>query len=301
MRIAPPLLGLFLVLAAACGGSSDYEIVGDQAYASQEFSKALVEYQKALSLDDDNARLLRKSAWTALHTGELAQAADYFIRLADNDDEALEISADGLERVARAAVGDGNQAALVTALEGLQQISFGRAHGEFASELLSLVDDPTSSEVLGILPYAAAAAPDARTQDSIMYDYGLAFLRLERCGDAAKVLEGVARRGRYSDREADARTTSALCNLELGRAELRRGNQRAAADLFDRAADIGGAGSAGRTASLELGNVRYSLGEWEGAREAFLRVIETARTSDDDLAEAAREGLEKLRRGGMSS
>jgi hypothetical protein len=71
----------WLVLAVACGGVRDHERKGDEAYGAGRYAEALAEYRRAMG-GRSEARVLAKVGAAALHTGDLKQAADAYLRLA---------------------------------------------------------------------------------------------------------------------------------------------------------------------------------------------------------------------------
>lgn len=260
-----------LLLAAACFGA-DHEERGDRAYTDDEFTVALTEYRLALRQAAPDAELRAKAAMAALHAGDLSAAAEEYGAMAEENDSRVAEAADGLERVARTALNDGDRAALEAALVGFQRVAEGRAIGSFARELAGgLGDAPRSQEALQVLLYAAAAAPDAGQQDSLMFVYGSVLRRLGRCEAAADVFESLARRQRQPALVDQAQVAGASCALRVGQSEMSRGAPQAAEEWFQRAARIGGDNLYGREGYLRLGDVRLTLGEYDAALAAYER------------------------------
>jgi hypothetical protein len=65
-------LAILLLVVAACGGASDHERLGDQAYGQEDWSTALSQYRL---VSGDHAGVSAKTGAAALHAGELRQAA----------------------------------------------------------------------------------------------------------------------------------------------------------------------------------------------------------------------------------
>ena len=170
-----------LAVAACSGAAANHETLGDRAYLNRQFGDALVEYRLAVKARPGTARLHAKAGAAALHVGDLMTAAAEYVGLAGTASLRRGEAADGLERVARAAMASDDRPALSAALAGLRQISAGRALGSFAGQLARGLADPSNaSEAIVVLPYAAAAAPDARSQDSLLLQYGRALARSGR-------------------------------------------------------------------------------------------------------------------------
>jgi tetratricopeptide (TPR) repeat protein len=285
-----------LSLAGCVGAAADHERIADQAYADGRHADALVEYRLALATEGGSARLRTKAGAAALYAGDLEVAAAQYVALGRGGGEAQAgHAADGLVRVANAAVEGGNQVALAAAIEGLQTIAPGRAV-TFAGEVAAALGDVAQTpEALNILLYAAAVAPDAQAQDSLMLTYGTLLQRLGRCGDAAVVLEGLVRRQRDAEVARRARGGLVRCALRLGNAALDRGQPAAAERWFQLAATRGTGGSDARTAYLGLGDVRFALGDVMGAIEAYEQAREGLRPGDA-MYERVAERLNRLAR-----
>lgn len=286
------------VLVLGCGGAvADHETLGDRAYAERRFGDAMVEYRLALAQRAPSARLRAKAGAAALHVGDLTGAAQEYRALAGEAGEGrLAESADGLVRVAETAITAGDERALAVALAGLQEIAPGRALGGFAHQLVRKVGRvPGSTEGLSLLIYAAAGAPDARILDSLMFGYARLLGRLGRCADAVPLLESLVRREREPVIVAEAEERVALCALSLGHEALDRGTPTEAEQWFQLAATGGGNTPAARLAYLGLGDVKFALGDYAAAAEAYFRAMEGAALSDS-IAAMAVEKLNALAR-----
>jgi tetratricopeptide (TPR) repeat protein len=291
---------LGVALLAACGSSAaDHETLGDRAYAARQFGDALVEYRLALRQGSVDPTLRAKAAMAALKAGDLEAAVEEYRKLAEEGGaERLTEVADGLERVARAAVERDDRDALKKALLGLREIAGGRALGTLAVHLArSTATDPASGEALDILPYAAASAPDARQQDSLMYWYGFGLARRGRCADAMLVLESVVRRRREPAVVAPAERELARCALNLGQRALDEGQPQQAEEWFRRAAGYGGSDPLTRAAYIGLGDVLFARGDYAGAAGAYQQAMVGA-DPGDSLAAIAAEKLNLLANAG---
>ncbi len=256
---------------ACVGSAADHESVGDEAYAEARFADALVEYRLAISGGGDNPALRAKAGAAGLRAGDLIAAAEEFRAYgASGGEERASEAADGLVRVANAAIQQGDRAGLAAALEALQETAPGRVLGSFAPEAVAVLGDlPRGQEALTILLYAAAGAPDARIQDSLMYAYGSVLRRMGRCEDAVKVYESLVRRERDLRVADAARNDLVSCALRMGRSALDNGMPTSAETWFRLAATQGGNSNDARMAYLGLGDVRFALGDVLGAIEAY--------------------------------
>ncbi len=290
-----------MVLSLSCGGAAtEHETLGDRAYSALQFADALAEYRLALVQNSENPTLLAKVGASALRSGSLVDAAQAYIALSEvgNSDHRTE-AADGLDRVARAALEVGDTEALTSALNGLQKAAPGRALGAFAPQLAREIGDgPPSEEVMSVLTYAAAAAPDARLLDSLMYTYAAVLRQLGRCEESIPVFESLLRRRREPAVVDAARMGLGYCgNLVAGQyhGELQ---QPLSAEEWYRRTIRGTEGTVyGRRAYLGLGDVLFARGDYAGAADAYESVLFGAQPGDS-LAVIAYQRLNTLGQAG---
>lgn len=289
---------LTVLLAGCIGAAADHDVLGDRAYAAGRFHDALAEYRLALlQLPEPTPDLRAKAGAAAINAGDLAAAVEEYEALArEGGEERLSEAAAGLARVVRAAGERDDREALTAALAALQRVAPGRALVPFARQLVRLLGDgPQSAEALSVLTLAAAGAPDARAQDSLMYAYAVALRRLGRCEQAVPALESLVRREREPAVVPDAQRELVRCALGLGQRALEQGRPQAAENWFLRAVR-GGAGAFGeRAAYVGLGDVRLAQGDYLGAAQAFERALDGA-APGDSVAQIARERLNQLGR-----
>jgi tetratricopeptide (TPR) repeat protein len=283
-----------MLAAAACGRmGADHETLGDRAYVSGAYAEALTEYRLALLQGEGSAARLRgKAAAAARHAGDLTGAAQEYALLVRADGQRLEEAADGLELVARDAIAAGDRPALRTATGLLRELQTGRSVGQYATALVTAGDPATGRAAVGLLPIAAANAPDARQQDSLMYLYAQALAGGGRCAQAVPVFEALTRRGRLPG-VGEASRGAALCALREGRAHLGATRYDAAEDWFRRAITLGEGTPVGRAGYLGLGDVLRSRGDLMGAVIAWERVLADA-APGDSLAEGARARINAI-------
>jgi hypothetical protein len=290
---------LFVLSTGACGSSAaDHESLGDRAYLSGDFETSLGEYRLALRQHAPNGRLRAKAAAAALHDYDLRAATEEYLALAEDDADRADEAADGLERVARAALSADDGNGLILAVTGLRELAANRALGGFAGELVAALGDaPQPADALAVLPYAAAGAPDARAQDSLMYRYALALARAGQCVPAVNVFESLVRRRRAPEVIPGAEQAAGSCALRLGRRALDRNEPSTAEVWFLRAVTNAGNRPIGRAAYVGLGDVMFARGDFFGAVEAYQRAMLGAGRGDS-IAAVARERLNLIANAG---
>lgn len=289
------LAAALVVATLACTRSAaDHEELGDRAYAAGAYRDALAEYQLGLKANPGSAALHAKTAAAALHTEHYALAAAEYRALAEEDRSRAEEAADGLERVVRAALTVNDRTAVALALAGLRQIAPGRPLGRYARLVaLEAAERGDTADALALLPTAVAAAPDARTADSLLFLYGMTAVRVRDCRTAVAVFEGVIRRQREPAVTDGAREGLGLCALVEGQRALEQGKPADAEGWFRRATAPGSPLDVARAAYLGLGDVRLARGDIVGALESYQQAM-AGGMPGDTLMQRAQEKINAL-------
>jgi tetratricopeptide (TPR) repeat protein len=272
--VSPRLL-IALALVAACARSAaNHEELGDRAYAAAGYPDALAEYQLGLKASPGTASLHAKAAAAAFHTGNYMLAATEYRALAQADRSRADEAAQGLERVARQALAGGDRVAVTTALQGIHEVAPNRPLGRYARLVaLDAADNGDTAAAMSLLPVAVASATDGPTEDSLLYAYGRAAVRVRQCAIAVPVFEGVIRRQRQPAVLDGAREGLGLCALLQGQQALEKGQPGVAGDWFRRASAPGAAPEVVRAAYLGLGDVLLAQGDMGGALNSYQQAL----------------------------
>lgn len=292
MRRAAALL--LAVLISCTRSAADHEELGDRAYAAGSFVDALAEYQLGRRSNPGSATLLAKLAAAASHAEDYELAAESYRSLARRDRSRIEEAADGLERVARAALQANDRTALASALTGLRDIAPRRPLGRYVVlAALDAADRGDTAEARALLPAAVASAVDVSRADSLLFVYGMTLVRMRDCGTAVRVFEGVIRRQRAAVVVESAREGLGLCALVEGQVALERGRPADAEGWFRRATAPGASPDVVRAAFLGLGDVRLAQGDVAGAMESYQQAL-AGGTPGDTISQRAQEKLNAL-------
>jgi predicted negative regulator of RcsB-dependent stress response len=237
---------------------------------------------------------LAKLGASAIHAEDYELAADAYRTLAKRDRSRADEAADGLDRVARAALASNDRTALASALTGLREVAPRRPLGRYVVlAALDAVDRGDTAEAAALLPVAAAAAVDAARSDSLLFVYGMTLVRVKDCSTAVRVFEGVIRRKRAPAVVEPAREGLGLCALVEGQMALQKGRPGDAEDWFRRATAPGASTDVVRAAFLGLGDVRLAQGDIAGAMESYQQAL-AGGTPGDTISQRAQEKLNAL-------
>ena len=290
-RLLPALL---VVLLSCTRSAANHEELGDRAYAAGQYADALAEYQLGRRASPGSGALLAKVGAAALHAEDYGLAAEAYRTLARRDRSRAEEAADGLDRVARAALGANDRTALASALTGMREIAPRRPLGRYVVlAALDAVDRGDTAEAAALLPVAAASASDVSRADSLLFVYGRALVRVRDCSTAVRVFEGVIRRQRAASVVEQAREGLGLCALVEGQKALEQGHPDDAEGWFRRATAPGASTDVTRAAFLGLGDVRLAQGDLPGALESYQQAL-LGGTPGDTISQRAQEKLNAL-------
>lgn len=285
---------LVLVSTACTRSASNHEELGDRAYAAGSYADALAEYQLGHRANAGSGALLAKLAAAAMHAEDYELAAESYRSLARRDRSRVEEAADGLDRVARAALAANDRTALTSALTGLREVAPRRPLGRYVVlAALDAVDRGDTAGAAALLPVAAATAADAARADSLLFVYGRTLVRVRDCSTAVRVFEGVIRRQRATAVVESAREGLGLCALVEGQRALDQGHPADAEAWFRRATAPGASPDVERAAFLGLGDVRLAQGDLAGAMESYQQAL-AGGTPGDTISQRAQEKLNAL-------
>jgi len=283
-----------LVSIACTRSAANHEELGDRAYAASSYADALAEYQLARRANPSSATLLAKVGAAAMHAEDYELAAEAYRGVARRDRSRAEEAADGLDRVARAALAANDRRALASALTGLREVAPRRPLGRYVVlAALDAVDRGDTAEAAALLPVAAASAADAARADSLLFVYGRTLVRVRDCSTAVRVFEGVIRRQRAAVVVEAAREGLGLCALVEGETALAQGRPADAEGWFRRATAPGASPDVVRAAFLGLGDVRMAQGDLAGAMESYQQAL-VGGTPGDTISQRAQEKLNAL-------
>lgn len=287
-RVVPILL--LATLAGCFGVGADHERLGDEALAKGDAGTAVAEYQAALGARG-SAQLYAKLGVAALRAGNRVEAAEAYRNLVADDPSRLDEAVTGLEITAEAAEHANDPAGLGAAVATLRDVAPDRLAARHALALVR-TGSLAATELVAILPFALAAAPDAGVMDSLLAVYGNALRETSACPEAVSAFESLKRRTRDRRLLDRAKDGMAACGLQLGLEALTARDQFAAERWFATTLSVDSTGPAGRRALLEMGDLRRAQGDFLGAALAYQSVVNAA--ANDSLGRAAREKLDVI-------
>src|SRR3989441_345532 len=287
------LLGVALGLACQ-PSAADHEELGDRAYAAGAYRDALAEYELGRKAHPGSGDRSAKAGAAGVPVGDCAPAVDAYMLLGERDGSRAGEAADGLERVARAALAANDRGDAAKGLAGLRAVAPTRPLGRYTRlAALDAADRGDTASAIVLLPGAIAAAGDARMADSLLFVYGMAAVRARDCATAVPAFEGVIRRQREPAVADRAREGLGLCSLVEGQQLLEKGKSSEAEDWFRRATAPGSPADVVRGAFLGLGDVKLAQGDVAAALESYQQAL-AGGTPGDTITQRAHEKINAL-------
>ena len=229
--LLPTVLLLPIVLVViACSEPPDLERDGDRAYAARDFAAAYTAYAAAAG-PDASPDLLAKLGAAALREGDSPGAVDAFRRLVAGDGSRSIEAGEGLVAAAELASTQRNAEALDAAVAALRAVDSARPVGRWVVGLArsGMLND---REMAALAPEGIAAAPDARSGDTLLVAWAAALVREADCEAAGSLYRAAARRVGAPELAADARRGAAACALAAARQALGAGDTAGALDAL---------------------------------------------------------------------
>lgn len=287
---SPAILCLLLATAGCLGVGADHERLGDEALARGDASSALAEYRAAAG-NRGSAQLFAKIGNAARRAGKLRDAAQAYRDLVADDPSRLDEAATGLGLVAEAAEHANDAAGLSAAVDALRDVAPERLSARYALALVRL-GTLDAQELVGVLPFALAAAPDGGVTDSLLLLYGDALRETNACEEASHAYEAAGRRSRDPKLDQVSRSGIATCGLTLGTQALGANDPFTAERWLTAAARADSTGTAGRRAWVGLGDLRKREGDLLGAAMAYQAVLNVS--AADSVGRVAKTRLDSI-------
>ncbi len=268
------LLCAALLGVGACGPTGGPEATADRSYAEGRYQQALAGYAPLVEAQP-SPRLWAKVGATALHLGQLREAAAAYLALAQSGPERSDEAIDGLEQVIVSAERRRDNVALEEAVGALRSISPSYPLGRHALNLVELADGPVAPSDFAA---ALAAATEARIVDSLLVRQAAALAADGECAGAVPLFQAVGRRaGRSGSAVAEAGLVD--CFFRLGTALLPSAPD-SAESWFRNAAGLDPTTPLGRAAMIGLGDARARQGDLVGAALAYQTVLSSGDRTD---------------------
>ncbi|HUF50818.1 MAG TPA: tetratricopeptide repeat protein [Longimicrobiales bacterium] len=285
------------LLAAGCRGGEDALARGDSLWADSSYEEALAEYRLSHDERPGDDRVLARMAHAYAMVGRFERAHEaYRLLLARAPGYTDQAVFDYLHLAARARERS-DRYGMAGAVEAALALRPGLQVAEMAAPLARYY--ARTGEIERARAYydraLAYAPPDSVA--SLLFDFAQLQASQGNCADAIELFNAFRARESRGERADQARWNVGNCSLKLAREARQAGAPERALAYLQTTLDLGVPQNVIGQAWFERGEVLLELGRREEALDAYVRVLENARSAGNQLAERARQRIDAIRFG----
>jgi tetratricopeptide (TPR) repeat protein len=291
------------ILAMATGGCGDAETAiarGDRLWADSSYTAALAEYRLGYNIRRGTQELARVAHAYAV-TGQFERARESYDELLERSPEYADQAVFDYLTLARRAQGRADRFGMAGAVEAALALRAGLPVGEMAAPLARYYARAGEVErARDFYERALGYAPPDSVPD-LLFDFAQFQETQGNCTEAIELFSAFRSRQPRGERADQARWNIGNCAFSLARQAREQGNSEQALEHLRVTLELGVPQNLMDQAWFERGEALLALGRREEALQAYIHVLENARTSGGVLAERARQRIDQLRFGGDSS
>lgn len=293
-------ISLAAVLAFGVPGCKDAESAlarGDRLWADSNYTGALAEYRLSYERRSGSAEVLARLAHAYAATGQFERARDTYDRLLERAPEYTDQAIFDYVSLARRAQTRSDHYGLAGAIEAALALRPGLQVGEMAAPLARYHARAGDLErAHDFFERALAHAPPDSVPD-LLFDFAQLQEAQGNCAEAMELFDAFRARQPRGERADQARWNAGNCAFRLALEARQAGAPERALALLAVTLELGVPRNLVSQAWFERGEALLELGRQEEALEAYMRVLETDRTGNRQLAERARHRIDELRFG----
>lgn len=269
---------------------------GDRLFADSNYTGALAEYRLAYELRSGERELARVAHTYAL-TGQFERAREsYDILLARAPAYTDQAVFDYLT-LARRAQARSDRFGMAGAVEAALVLRAGLPVGEMAAPLARYYARAGDADRARDFYERALGYATADSIPGLLFDFAQFQESQGNCAEAIDLFSAYRARRPTGEAADQARWNIGNCSFTLARAARENGNPDEALEHLRVTLDLGVPQNLMDQAWFERGEALLELGRRDEAMQAYIRVLENARTTGGSLVERARQRIDQLRFG----
>lgn len=299
-RMARIRIGAAVVLAAAlaagCNEPEPATARGDRLFADSNYTGALAEYRLAYELRKGTDELARVAHTYAI-TGDFERARESYDILLERAPEYTDQAIYDYLDLARRAQARSDRFGMAGAVEAALALRPGLPVGDMAAPLARYY--ARAGDVDGARAFyeraLGAAPPDS--VPGLLFDFAQFQESQGNCAEAIELFSAFRARRPRGEQSDQARWNIGNCSFALAREARENGEPEKALEHLDVTLELGVPQNLMDQAWFERGEALLELGRRDEAMQAYIRVLENARTTGGALVERARQRIDQLRFG----
>lgn len=294
------VVALAAALATGCDEPEPATARGDRLFADSNYTGALAEYRLAYELRKGTDELARV-AHTYAVTGDFERTRDSYDILLQRAPEYTDQAIYDYLDLARRAQGRSDRFGMAGAVEAALALRPGLPVGDMAAPLARYY--ARAGDVDGARAFyeraLGAAPPDSIP--GLLFDFAQFQESQGNCAEAIELFSAFRARRPRGEQSDQARWNIGNCSFALARQARENGEAEKALEHLDVTLELGVPQNLMDQAWFERGEALLELGRRDEAMQAYIRVLENARTTGGALVERARQRIDQLRFGTDSS
>ena len=297
MRRAECLALTLVGFLTACEEGQDALARGDSLWADSSYEEALAEYRLSHDQRPDNDRVLARVAHAYAVTGSFERAREAYDRLLTRAPEYTDQAVFDYLLLAERARGRSDRYGMAGAVEAALALRPGLAVSDMAGPLARYYARAGDAERARVYFERALAYAPPDSVPSLLFDFAQFQESQGNCGEALELFSAFRSREPRGERADQARWNIGNCAFLLAREARQAADHARALDLLQITLDLGVPQNLIGQAWFERGEILLELNQRDAALEAYMRVLENARTAGNQLSERARQRIDAIRFG----
>lgn len=273
---------------------------GDRLFADSNYAGALAEYRLAYELRRGTDELARVAHTYAL-TGEFERARESYDILLERAPEYTDQAIYDYLNLARRAQARSDRFGMAGAVEAALALRAGLPVGDMAAPLARYYARAGDVDRARDFYERALGHAAADSIPELLFDFAQFQESQGNCGEAVELFSAFRARRPRGEESDQARWNIGNCSFALARQARENGEPEQALEHLQVTLDLGVPQNLMDQAWFERGEALLELGRRDEAMQAYIRVLENARTTGGSLVERARQRIDQLRFGTDSS
>jgi tetratricopeptide (TPR) repeat protein len=281
---------------AACNEPEPATARGDRLFADSNYVGALAEYRLAYELRRGSDELARVAHTYAL-TGQFERTRESYELLLARAPEYTDQAVFDYLTLARRAQSRSDRFGMAGAVEAALALRAGLPVGEMAAPLARYYARAGDSDRARDFYERALGYATADSIPGLLFDFAQFHESQDNCAEAIDLFSAFRARRPSGEASDQARWNIGNCSFTLARAARESGDPEQALEHLQVTLDLGVPQNLMDQAWFERGEALLELGRRDEAMQAYIRVLENARTTGGSLVERARARIDQLRFG----
>ena len=289
-------MALVALATTACNEPEPATERGDRLFADSNYTGALAEYRLAYELRGGTDELARVAHTYAI-TGDFERTREAYDLLLQRAPEYTDQAVYDYLNLVRRAQARSDRFGMAGAIEAALALRAGLPVGDMAAPLARYYARAGDVDRARDFYERALGHATADSVPDLLFDFAQFQESQGNCAEAIELFSAFRARQPRGEASDQARWNIGNCSFALARTARENGEPDKALEHLDVTLDLGVPQNLMDQAWFERGEALLELGRSDEAMQAYIRVLENARTTGGSLVERARQRIDQLRFG----